>query len=102
METVTEWIKRNAHVLVHRKPDEPLEDLRPLAPLVRDAKIVALGAAARQTRELSVVADRCVRLLVEGGDAVQAPAEWVHLSPVRLSCDVGEGCEGVGAVHWCR
>lgn len=65
METATEWIKKNSHVLATRKPDEPLDDLRPLAPLVRDAKIVALGAAARQTRELSEVAHRIVRLLVE-------------------------------------
>ncbi|MFH8573185.1 erythromycin esterase family protein [Streptomyces sp. NPDC017993] len=65
METATEWIKKNSHVLATRKPDEPLDDLRALAPLVRDAKIVALGAAARQTRELSDVAHRIVRLLVE-------------------------------------
>ncbi|MEU2130366.1 erythromycin esterase family protein [Streptomyces sp. NPDC018352] len=65
METVTEWIKNNSHVLVNRKPDEPLDDLRPLAPLVHGAKIVALGAAARQARELSDVAHRIVRLLVE-------------------------------------
>ncbi len=65
VETVTEWIRKNSHVLVKRKPDEPLDDLRPLAPMVRDAKIVALGAAVRQTRELSDVAHRIVRLLVE-------------------------------------
>lgn len=52
-------------MLADRRPDEPLDDLRPLAPLVRDAKVVALGAAARQTRELSNVAQRIVRLLVE-------------------------------------
>ncbi|MEU0630525.1 erythromycin esterase family protein [Streptomyces sp. NPDC005989] len=65
METVAEWIKKNSHVLANRKPDEPLDDLRPLAQLVHDAKIVALGAAARQARELSDVAHRIVRLLVE-------------------------------------
>ncbi|MGQ4491319.1 erythromycin esterase family protein [Streptomyces sp. SAS_281] len=65
MQTATEWIRENAHALTARKPDEPLDDLRPLAPLVRDAKIVALGAATRQTRELSVTAHRIVRLLVE-------------------------------------
>lgn len=65
MGTATEWIKKNSHVLAVRRPDEPLDDLRPLAPLVRDAKVVALGAAARQTRELSNVAHRIVRLLVE-------------------------------------
>ncbi|WEV28827.1 erythromycin esterase family protein [Streptomyces sp. 71268] len=65
METVTEWIEKNSHPLTNRKPDEPLDDLRPLAPLVRDARIVALGAASRQTRELSDVAHRIVRLLVE-------------------------------------
>ncbi|WP_198652798.1 erythromycin esterase family protein [Actinocorallia populi] len=63
--TVAEWIEENSHTLAGGEPDEPLEDLQPLAPLVRDAEIVALGAAARQTRELSVVAHRIVRLLVE-------------------------------------
>ncbi|KAB2352351.1 erythromycin esterase family protein [Actinomadura rudentiformis] len=62
---VVEWIKESSHVLVARDPGEPLDDLRPLAPMVRDANVVALGAAARQTRELSVVAHRVVRLLVE-------------------------------------
>ncbi|MEU6994700.1 erythromycin esterase family protein [Streptomyces sp. NPDC046465] len=61
----TEWIQKNSHGLSARRSDEPLDDLRPLAPLVRDARIVALGAAARETRELSVVAHRIVRLLVE-------------------------------------
>ncbi len=65
VETATEWIRQNSHVLLNRKPDEPLDDVRPLAPMVRDAKIVALGAAARETRELSDVAHRIVRLLVE-------------------------------------
>lgn len=65
MQTATEWIEKNSHALSAGKPDEPLDDLRPLAPLVRDAKIVALGAAARLTRELSEVAHRVVRLLVE-------------------------------------
>ncbi|WP_327656875.1 erythromycin esterase family protein [Streptomyces sp. NBC_00483] len=65
MATAGEWIERYSHSLTSRKPDEPLDELRPLAPLVRDAKIVALGAAARQTRELADVAHRIVRLLVE-------------------------------------
>lgn len=65
MQAAVEWIRKNSHGLAARGPDEPLDDLRPLAPMVRDAKIVALGAAARQTRELSVVAHRIVRLLVE-------------------------------------
>lgn len=65
MQAATEWIEKNSHALTARKPDEPLDDLRPLAPLVRDAKIVALGAAARLTRELSDAAHRVVRLLVE-------------------------------------
>ncbi|MFJ7628323.1 erythromycin esterase family protein [Streptomyces sp. NPDC097595] len=65
MQTATDWIRKNSHALTAKKPDEPLDDLRPLAPLVRDAKIVALGAASRQTRELSETAHRIVRLLVE-------------------------------------
>ncbi|TDD79189.1 erythromycin esterase family protein [Actinomadura darangshiensis] len=93
MRTAAEWIRKNSHALAGRDPDQPLEDLRPLAPLVRDAKIVALGAAARQTRELSVVAHRIVRLLVE-----QEGFRTVALEgdvPARLGLDVhvatGEG-----------
>ncbi|MBO2465352.1 erythromycin esterase family protein [Actinomadura violacea] len=48
-----------------RELGESLEDVRPVASMVRGAEVVALGAAARQTRELSVVAHRIVRLLVE-------------------------------------
>ncbi|MCO6007492.1 erythromycin esterase family protein [Actinoallomurus purpureus] len=62
---MAEWITESSHELVAREPGEPLDDLRPLAPLVRDAKVVALGAAARMTRELAVVAHRTLRLLVE-------------------------------------
>ncbi|MFG3105149.1 erythromycin esterase family protein [Streptomyces tendae] len=119
METVTEWIRKNSHVLVNRKPDEPLDDLRPLAPLVRDARIVALGAAARQTHELSDVAHRIVRLLVgeEGFRSLALEGD----DPGRLSLDVyvatGDGdprvllgkarpfwqtAEILGLVHWMR
>ncbi|WP_159327668.1 erythromycin esterase family protein [Streptomyces tendae] len=119
METVTEWIKKNSHVLVNRKPDEPLDDLRPLAPLVRDARIVALGAAARQTHELSDVAHRIVRLLVEEEGFRSLALEGDD--PGRLGLDVyvatGEGdprvllgkarpfwqtAEILGLVHWMR
>ncbi|MFI0452770.1 erythromycin esterase family protein [Actinomadura sp. 6N118] len=65
VETAAEWIRKNSHGLAGTEYDEPLDELRPLVPLVGDAKVVALGAAARQTRELSVVAHRIVRLLVE-------------------------------------
>ncbi|MFD5235585.1 erythromycin esterase family protein [Streptomyces tendae] len=119
METVTEWIRKNSHVLVNRKPDEPLDDLRPLAPLVRDARIVALGAAARQTHELSDVAHRIVRLLVEEEGFRSLALEGDD--PGRLGLDVyvatGEGdprvllgkarpfwqtAEILGLVHWMR
>ncbi|MFG3132602.1 erythromycin esterase family protein [Streptomyces tendae] len=119
METVTEWIRRNSHVLVNRKPDEPLDDLRPLAPLVRDAKIVALGAAARQTHELSDVAHRIVRLLVEeegfrslalegddpgrlGLDAYVATGEGDPRASLGKARPFWQTAEILGLVHWMR
>lgn len=64
-ETVTRWIGQHAHPLTTMGPGAPLPDLLPLADLVRDADVVALGASTRQAHELSAVADRVVRFLVE-------------------------------------
>ncbi|MEV5756858.1 erythromycin esterase family protein [Streptomyces tendae] len=119
METVTEWIEKNSHVLVNRRPDEPLDDLRPLAPLVRDARIVALGAAARQTHELSDVAHRIVRLLVEeegfrslalegddpgrlGLDVYVATGEGDPRALLRKARPFWQTAEILGLVHWMR
>ncbi|WP_198036934.1 erythromycin esterase family protein [Nocardia sp. BMG51109] len=46
-------------------PDAPLADLEPLRDMVGEASVVALGVAARDTHELSVVAHRILRFLVE-------------------------------------
>ncbi|MEI5101707.1 erythromycin esterase family protein [Streptomyces sp. PmtG] len=64
-EAVTQWIQDRAHRLTTLDPRAPLTDLRPLAALARDAKVVAVGASDRQAHELSTVSHRVVRLLVE-------------------------------------
>ncbi|WP_067813196.1 erythromycin esterase family protein [Actinomadura kijaniata] len=63
--SVVEQVRERSAGLADREPDEPLDDLRPLAAMVGDARVVALGAAARGTREPTVLAHRVVRLLVE-------------------------------------
>ncbi|HET6707091.1 erythromycin esterase family protein [Amycolatopsis sp.] len=59
------WINRHAHPLATFDPEGPLTDLAPLRDMVRDASLVALGASARDTHELSVVSHRILRFLVE-------------------------------------
>lgn len=45
--------------------DVPFDDLDPLTERVRDAKVVALGSAVRQSHELSTLTHRIMRFLVE-------------------------------------
>ncbi|MDJ1138280.1 erythromycin esterase family protein [Streptomyces iconiensis] len=59
------WVREHAHALTTFDPAAPLDDLRPLAESVRDAGIVALAHSHRQSRELSAVSLRVLRLLVE-------------------------------------
>ncbi|MBB5911199.1 erythromycin esterase [Nocardia transvalensis] len=61
----TDWIRRHAHPLRAREFGEALDDLAPLREGARAAVVVGLGAAARDTRELSVTAHRVLRVLVE-------------------------------------
>ncbi|WP_262704085.1 MULTISPECIES: erythromycin esterase family protein [Streptomyces] len=64
-EMVTRWIEDHAHRLTTLDPEAPLTDLLPLLDIVRDAKVVAIGASTRQSHELSALSHRIVRLLVE-------------------------------------
>ncbi|GAB3482122.1 erythromycin esterase family protein [Amycolatopsis cihanbeyliensis] len=59
------WIAAHAHPLRTLDPEASLTDLLPLGELVGDATIVALGTASRLTTELSAVAQRILRVLVE-------------------------------------
>lgn len=65
MYTVAQWIRRHARPLTTLDPRAPLTDLLPLRDTVCDATVVALGASTRQTHELSAIAHRILRLLVE-------------------------------------
>lgn len=58
------WIEQHAAHLATLEPDAPLADLRPLAGL-RDASIVALGTSSRGSTELSLLAHRMIRFLVQ-------------------------------------
>ncbi|MCX4658094.1 erythromycin esterase family protein [Streptomyces uncialis] len=64
-ETVIEWIGQHAHRLTTLDSRAPLTDLLPVADIVRDAQVVAVGAATRGAHELSALSHRLVRLLVE-------------------------------------
>ncbi|MBE8519523.1 erythromycin esterase family protein [Amycolatopsis sp. H6(2020)] len=64
-DTPSRWIQQYAHPLVTFDPEGPLTDLAPLRTMVRDANLVALGASARDTYELSAVSQRISRFLVE-------------------------------------
>lgn len=61
----TQWIREHAHRITTTDIEAPLTDLQPFADIVGDASVVALGASSRLTHELSAVAHRLVRLLVE-------------------------------------
>src|SRR5437773_9097430 len=45
--------------------DAPFDDLAPLAHRARDATVVALGSATRQSHELSVLIHRVMRFLID-------------------------------------
>lgn len=62
---MTRWISEHALRITTVDVEEPLTDLRRFVDMVGDASVVALGASSRLTHELSAVAHRLVRLLVE-------------------------------------
>ncbi|WP_344882812.1 erythromycin esterase family protein [Nonomuraea antimicrobica] len=64
-DAVRQWIRQHAHPLTTLAPHDPLADLAALHGLARDATVVALAASARQTHELSAIAHRMLRFLVE-------------------------------------
>jgi len=64
-EDVTAWIDEHAHRLTTVDPEAPLTDLAPLAALIGDAIIVGLGGSTRGAHELSALAHRILRYLVE-------------------------------------
>ncbi|MEU9607498.1 erythromycin esterase family protein [Streptomyces sp. NPDC048057] len=88
---VVPWIEGRAHPLTTFDPSAPLTDLRPLVPLVGDASVVALGAASRQTHELSALAHRAVRLLVEEAGFRAVALEGDDAARVGLDAYVSTG-----------
>lgn len=63
IDSITRWINASALPL-NTAHDTPVDEVRPIAAALADATVVALGASARVTHELSVVAARFVEVLV--------------------------------------
>ncbi|MEU5978261.1 erythromycin esterase family protein [Streptomyces sp. NPDC047315] len=116
---VVPWIEDRAHPLTAFDPLAPLTDLRPLVPLVGDARVVALGVSSRQTHELSALAHRALRLLVEEAGFRAVVLEGDDAARVGLDAYVSGGpddprallagarsfwqsAEVLGAVEWMR
>jgi erythromycin esterase len=62
--TLDSWITGTALPLGVGRPDDPLDDVRPVGDLVGGAEVAALGAATRLSHELTVLAHRLLRTLV--------------------------------------
>lgn len=90
-ETVTQWIRQHAHPLTTLDPEAPLTDLSPLAGLIGDAEVVAIGASTRQSHELSALAHRTVRLLVEDLGFRSLALEGDDAARVGLAEYIGSG-----------
>lgn len=61
---VVTWVRSHAVPLKTAEPGAPLDDLRPLRPLIGDARIVALGEATHGTREFFQLKHRMLEFLV--------------------------------------
>ncbi len=59
------WIKQHALVLNTTDPNAPLDDLRPLQPLVGTASIVGLGEATHGSHEFFTMKQRLLEFLVQ-------------------------------------
>ncbi|GGQ35938.1 hypothetical protein GCM10010266_69040 [Streptomyces griseomycini] len=90
-ETVARWIGRHAHPLTALDPEAPLTDLSPLADIVRDAEVVAVGASTRQAHELSALSHRVLRVLVEEWGFRSLALEGDDASRVGLDAYVRAG-----------
>lgn len=62
---VTDWIREHAIALASCDPNQPQDDLAPLAAMVGSAKVVAIGEACHGTREFTQLAHRFIAYLVE-------------------------------------
>jgi erythromycin esterase len=63
--TMTTPLLRPAFAAGTLDPSAPLDDLRPLADLVGDARVVAIGESAHYVREFNLVRHRFLQFLVE-------------------------------------
>ena len=63
--TTGQWLQKRALPFATTEAESGLEDLAPLHPLVRDARVVALGEATHGSREFFTMKHRLLEYLVE-------------------------------------
>lgn len=99
---LAEWIRDNGVELSSLAPDAPLDDLEPLAGVVGEARVVALGENSHHVREFYQVRHRILRFLVERCGftvyALEAPFteghvldDWVRSGPGEVEQVASEG-----------
>ena len=67
MSEIGSYLTAHAIPLATLDPAAPLDDLEPLADLLRGARVVAVGESAHFLREYTVLRHRLLRFLVERG-----------------------------------
>lgn len=94
-EAVISWIKAKALPLRTLDPHAPLDDLAPLAHIVGNASLVALGEASHGGHEFFVMKHRLLRFLVEhlGFTLFAMEMSWMQAEAINdyVLTGIGEG-----------
>jgi erythromycin esterase len=118
-DTVMEWLREHVHTLRTVTPGQGLADLEPLAGMVGNARVVALGEADHGTREFSMLKHRVLELLVTrmGFSVLAIEANWPETlgldnyvlhgngDPAKLLSRLSFACntaEVLNVVRWMR
>jgi len=92
-QAVVDEIRKHAERLASAEPDHGLADLEPLAKLVGEARVVALGEATHGTREFFQLKHRVFEYLVErlGFTALAIEANWPEARAIDRYVQGGDG-----------
>jgi erythromycin esterase-like protein len=90
---LTDWIQKNAQVIVTTGPDAPLDDLAGVRDMIGDAAIVGLGESAHGSSEEFQLKHRLLRVLVEelGFRSIAWEEDWTIGLQVNEYLLTGEG-----------
>lgn len=100
--TLSAWITSHGARQSHLDPEAPLDELEPLANLIGDARVVALGECSHHVAEFYQVRHRILRHLAEHHGftvlALEAPfteagavSDWVHGGPGEVERVAADG-----------